>query len=53
MQYLKFICATRWGKADGFDVYTSTNLTEWDGSFPAFTRPDSFWADRNFWAPEV
>lgn len=45
--------ATCWGIADGFDVYTSTDLEFWDGPFPAFTRPDRFWADRNFWAPEV
>ena len=44
---------TCWGEADGFDVYTSADLTEWDGPFPVFTRPDGFWADRNFWAPEV
>ncbi len=45
--------ATCWGEADGFDVYTSTDLIHWDGPLPAFTRPDGFWADRNFWAPEV
>lgn len=45
--------ATCWGKADGFDVYTSTDLVEWEGPFPVFTRPNGFWADRNFWAPEV
>lgn len=45
--------ATCWGAADGFDVYTSTDLKQWEGSFPAFTRPADFWADRNFWAPEV
>ena len=45
--------ATCWGQADGFDVYTSADLTEWDGPVPVFTRPDGFWADRNFWAPEV
>lgn len=44
---------TCWGRADGFDVYTSTDLVEWSGPFPAFTRPEDFWADRNFWAPEV
>lgn len=44
---------TCWGEADGFDVCTSRNLADWDGPFPAFTRPDGFWADRNFWAPEV
>lgn len=45
--------ATCWGAADGFDVYTSTDLKQWEGPFPAFTRPADFWADRNFWAPEV
>ena len=44
---------TCWGEADGFDVYTSSDLAEWDGPFSAFIRPDGFWADRNFWAPEV
>jgi len=41
-----------WGKADGFDCYTSQNLSDWDGPFEIFKRPDSFWADQNFWAPE-
>lgn len=45
--------ATCWGKADGFDVYTSRDLKQWEGPFPAFTRRADFWADRNFWAPEV
>lgn len=45
--------ATCWGRADGFDVYTSADLTQWEGPFPAFTKPVGFWADRNFWAPEV
>lgn len=45
--------ATCWGEADGFDVYISRDLTDWDGPFPVFTRPEGFWADRNFWAPEV
>jgi arabinan endo-1,5-alpha-L-arabinosidase len=41
------------GPGIGFDVYTSADLESWDGPFPAF-RPDAgFWADRNFWAPEV
>lgn len=45
--------ATCWGIADGFDVYTSTDLELWEGPFPVFTRQEDFWADRNFWAPEV
>src|SRR6185436_5786395 len=32
---------------------TSTDLAHWDGPFPAFRPPSGFWADRNFWAPEV
>ncbi|BBI31573.1 glycoside hydrolase family 43 protein [Cohnella abietis] len=45
---------TAWdGRPEGFDVYTSKDLTEWEGPYPAF-RPDaSFWADREYWAPEV
>lgn len=41
------------GKATGFNVYVSKDLEDWEGPHPVF-RPDSdFWADRNFWAPEV
>ncbi len=45
--------ATCWGKADGFDVYVSTDLENWDGPTPCFHNDGSFWADRNYWAPEV
>lgn len=45
--------ATTWGLADGFDVYVGTDLEHWDGPFEIFHRPDDFWSDRNFWAPEV
>ena len=37
----------------GFDYYKSTDLENWDGPFKAFAPPSDFWADRNFWAPEV
>jgi arabinan endo-1,5-alpha-L-arabinosidase len=37
----------------GIDYYTSPDLQSWEGPFPAFRSPTSFWADRNFWAPEV
>jgi len=37
----------------GFDHYTSPDLQSWEGPFPAFRPPTTFWADRNFWAPEV
>ncbi|GAA1968406.1 glycoside hydrolase family 43 protein [Microbacterium deminutum] len=39
--------------ASGFDCYRSTDLESWQGPFPAFRSPAGFWADRNFWAPEV
>lgn len=46
--------ATAFSKsADGFDVYTSRDLENWEGPMECFHRPDDFWATRNFWAPEV
>jgi arabinan endo-1,5-alpha-L-arabinosidase len=39
--------------SDGFDVYVSSDLEAWEGPFPAFRTSESFWADRDFWAPEV
>ena len=44
---------TCWGPADGFDVYTGTDLEHWEGPTVCFQREDGFFADRNFWAPEV
>ena len=45
--------ATCWGLADGFDAYTGTDLENWEGPFTVFENDGSFWADRNYWAPEV
>ena len=45
--------ATCWGKADGFDVYTGRDLENWDGPQVCFENDGTFWADRNYWAPEV
>ena len=44
---------TCWGEADGFDCYISEDLENWDGPVEIFHRPEGFWADRHFWAPEV
>lgn len=44
--------ATCWGPADGFDCYVSEDLEEWDGPTCIFHRPEGFWADRFYWAPE-
>lgn len=41
------------GKGTGFDVYISNDLEIWDGPFNCFCPASNFWADRNFWAPEV
>ena len=45
--------ATCWGPADGFDVYTGRDLVSWEGPRVCFHNDGSFWADRNYWAPEV
>ncbi len=37
----------------GFDCYTSPDLEDWTGPVSAFRPPAGFWADKNFWAPEV
>ncbi len=44
---------TCWGPATGFDVYTGTDLENWEGPVPCFENDGTFWADRNYWAPEV
>ena len=42
-----------WGKCTGFDVYVSDNLEDWSAPMEVFHGYDGFWADLNFWAPEV
>ncbi|MBI1280085.1 MAG: family 43 glycosylhydrolase [Anaerolineaceae bacterium] len=39
--------------ASGIDYYISSDLQNWEGPFPAYRPTKDFWADRNFWAPEV
>jgi len=41
------------GPATGFDCFTSHDLEHWDGPIAAFRPPPGFWADTQFWAPEV
>ena len=50
-----YLFGTGWKLADGpgFMVYKSPDLQSWSGPFVAFQRPDGFWADRDYWAPEV
>lgn len=40
-------------RGKGLDVYTSTDLETWSDPHECFTRPENFWSDRDFWAPEV
>lgn len=49
--YLYGTCPDR--KTPGFDGYVSADLKTWEGPFPVFDAPRGFWADRQFWAPEV
>ena len=44
--------STCWGLANGFDCYISADLENWDGPIEIFHRPESFFADREYWAPE-
>lgn len=41
------------GPATGFDCYISNDLKHWDGPIAAFRPPQGFWADTQYWAPEV
>lgn len=41
------------GLCTGLDVYVSEDLIHWSEAHEVFTRPEGFWSDRNFWAPEV
>lgn len=43
---------TCWEEADGFDCYRSSDLENWEGPFEIFHRPEGFFADRYYWAPE-
>ena len=37
----------------GFLSYHSKDLITWKGPYIVFQRPQGFWADRDYWAPEV
>jgi len=44
---------TAWHGVSGFPCYISEDLENWEGPIVAFERPEGFWANDNFWAPEV
>lgn len=45
--------ANIWGPGTGFDMYVGESLERWQGPFPVFRPEPEFFAERNFWAPEV
>lgn len=42
-----------WELGTGLDAYVSEDLENWSAPTEVFRKPRDFWADRNFWAPEV
>ena len=42
-----------WNEGEGFLVYESEDLENWSEPRWAFLPPEGFWANQNFWAPEV
>jgi len=39
--------------AVGYDVFTSSDLEIWEGPIAAYRPQPGFWADREWWAPEI
>jgi len=48
-----YLYGSRVGIPNGFDVYISEDLENWTSAKPVFEYTEGFWADRDFWAPEV
>lgn len=42
-----------WGNGTGLDCYVSKDLVNFEEPVEVFTPPTGFWADKNYWAPEV
>lgn len=40
------------GPEDSFYCYKSKDLSDWEGPIRIFRKPEGFWADRCYWAPE-
>ena len=41
-----------WDEMDGFDCYVSPDLENFEGPVEIFHKPEGFFADRFYWAPE-
>lgn len=39
-------------RSEGFFTYSSKNMADWEGPFPAFLPGADFWGGRNYWAAE-
>lgn len=37
----------------GFYTYISNDLINWEGPYTVFEKTDDFWAEKDYWAPEV
>ena len=42
-----------WRGRDGFNMFISTDLLEFDGPYTVFTPTEDFFGEHSFWAPEV
>jgi GH43 family beta-xylosidase len=42
-----------WRGRDGFNMFISTDLEEFDGPYTVFTPTEDFFGEHSFWAPEV
>lgn len=41
------------GEMDSFHVYVSEDLENWEGPYTIYENDGSYWADAQYWAPEV
>lgn len=48
-----YLFGTHASHTKDFPVYWSSDLKTWEGPVIAFEKHQGFWADRDFWAPEV
>lgn len=48
-----YMYGSRVGIPNGFDVYISEDLENWTSAKPVFEYSEGFWAETDFWAPEV
>lgn len=48
-----YMYGSRGFESNGFDVYISDDLENWSEPSSVFEYYDGFWADKEFWAPEV